>query len=196
MLVLIKMAPAAIVSTFPEGTGRVDLPGVGSVSPANAGWVGSGYRIASIAPLEIPASKRRISEGPDGVELVSGEPMWRLEDIPPPNIEGLLAYAAAKKWQVETGGLTVGGASIDTSIDSQNRINGAYNYATANPGVLISFKAASGFVKLTSEQAIAIGQAVGAHVQACFAVEMAVAIAIHAGTITTTAEIDAADWPG
>jgi Mn2+/Fe2+ NRAMP family transporter len=37
---------------------------------------------------------------------------------------------------------------------------------------------------------------VGAHVQACFAVEEAVAAAIGAGTITTIADIDAANWPG
>jgi len=42
----------------------------------------------------------------------------------------------------------------------------------------------------------AIATAVGAHVQACFAAENAVQAAITAGTITTTAEIDAAAWPG
>jgi hypothetical protein len=41
----------------------------------------------------------------------------------------------------------------------------------------------------------AIATAVGAHVQACFATEAAVDAEITAGTITTTAQIDAADWP-
>jgi hypothetical protein len=142
----------------------------------------------------IPSGKRLVfySLVDDG-----GEPsrLDVLEDIPV-TVDDLLAYAAAKRWQVETAGLNVGGAMIDTSIESQNRINGAYNFATANPGVLISFKAETGFVKLTSEQAIAIGQVVGAHVQAGFATEEAVIAAIEAGTITSIAEIDAADWPG
>lgn len=118
---------------------------------------------------------------------------------PSPQIDkpgDLITYAAAKRFAVETGGVTVGGAAIDTSRDSQSMITGAYTYSQAHPSETINFKAASGWVVLDAATLAAIATAVGAHVQACFAAEAAVAAAIDAGTITTTAAIDAADWPG
>lgn len=108
----------------------------------------------------------------------------------------LLAYAAAKRFEVETGGITVSGQTIDTSRESQSMITGAYAYSQAHPEETIRFKAASGWVTLDAATMAAIATAVGAHVQACFAAEAIVAAAIEDGTITTAAEIDAADWPG
>jgi hypothetical protein len=115
----------------------------------------------------------------------------------PPALEpvDLAAYAADKRWQVETGGITINGATIDTSRDSQSMITGAYTYSQAHPEQTILFKAQSGWVTLDAPTMAAIATAVGAHVQACFAAEAAVQAAITAGTITTAAEIDAAAWP-
>lgn len=115
---------------------------------------------------------------------------------PPPPAVDLVAYAAAKRYEVETGGIVINGAAIDTSRDSQSMITGAYAYSQANPGETIQFKAMGGWVTLDAATMAAIATAVGAHVQACFAAEAAVQAAITAGTITTTAEIDAAGWPG
>lgn len=114
---------------------------------------------------------------------------------PLPTKATLVAYAANKRWQVETGGIEVGGAQIDTSRDSQSMITGAYTWSQANPSEIVKFKAASGWVDLDAATLAAIATAVGAHVQACFAVEASVAAEIEAGTITTTAEIEAANWP-
>jgi hypothetical protein len=108
----------------------------------------------------------------------------------------LYAYAANKRFDVETGGITVNGVAVDTSRSSQSMIDAAYSYARKNPDKTIKFKAVSGWVSLDATTMIAIAQAVGDHVQACFAMEATVAGEIEAGTITTTAEIDAADWPG
>ena len=120
--------------------------------------------------------------------------------VPPPpaaplSKADLLAYAADKRFQVETGGIEVGGATLDTSRDSQAMITGAYTYSQANPAEIVKFKAASGWVDLNAATLATIATAVGAHVQACFAVEASVAAEIEAGTITTTTEINAADWP-
>ncbi len=109
--------------------------------------------------------------------------------------KSLIAYAAAKRFAIETGGITVNGALVDTSRDSQNMINGAYNYAKANPDKAISFKGSSGWVNMTADEAIAVGEAVGDHVQACFAAEGTIAAAIAAGKIKDQASIDAAAWP-
>ena len=89
-------------------------------------------------------------------------------------LAALPAYAAGKRWLVETGGITVAGAHIQTDRDSQAMITGAYAYAQANPDATINYKAEGGFVALTAAQMTAIGLAVGAHVQACFAAEAAI----------------------
>ncbi|MCX5569589.1 hypothetical protein [Kaistia nematophila] len=77
-------SPEAIISVFPSTEGRIDLPGVGQLSPPEAGWSGDGYRIAGIVPAEIPAGKQLVSGGIDGIELIDGVPTWKMEDAPPP----------------------------------------------------------------------------------------------------------------
>ncbi len=112
----------------------------------------------------------------------------------PPPVD-LYAYAASKRFAVETGGIVLNGMQVMTDRASQSLITGAYNYVQANPDVLVKFKTAAGFVELTVTQMTAIANAVGAHVQASFAAEGAVNAAIVAGTITTKAEVDAFAWP-
>jgi len=109
--------------------------------------------------------------------------------------DDLLTYAATKRYAVETGGITVDGSKVATDRQSQALITGAYNYVQANPDVTVKFKTSAGFVELTAAQMTAIANTVGAHVQASFAAEGEVDKQIIAGTITTTAEIDAASWP-
>ncbi|NEI71316.1 DUF4376 domain-containing protein [Rhizobium lusitanum] len=114
---------------------------------------------------------------------------------PEPAPVDLYAYAASKRYAVETGGIVINGMSVMTDRGSQSLITGAYNYVQANPEVTVKFKTAAGFVELTAAQMTAIANAVGAHVQAAFAAEGEVNSRIVAGTITTTAEIDAFAWP-
>lgn len=104
----------------------------------------------------------------------------------------LAGYAAQKRWEKEVGGIAVNGSMVDTSRESQARITGAYNYAQANPSEIIRYKAASGWMTLDAPTMVAIANAVGAHVQHCFAVEAAVAADIANGSITTTEQIDEA----
>ena len=108
----------------------------------------------------------------------------------------LAAYTAAKRYELETGGITVSGASILTDRASQAMINGAYNYVQANPSATIDFKGADGWITLDATQMSTIADAVGAHVQACFAAESSISADIQSGTITSTAEIDSdSRWP-
>lgn len=142
----------------------------------------------------------------DGIEMFVPDDMdnrhrqmvaeWEAEGntIPhyePPQIN-LTAYVAQKRWEKETGGIEVNGQIIDTSRESQSMITRAYAYSQANPSETIQFKAASGWVTLDAPTMAAIATAVGAHVQACFALEANIAGQIANGTITTTGEIDAA----
>lgn len=113
----------------------------------------------------------------------------------PPSAEVLKAYAAGKRWRIETGGIAVAGASIQTDRASQAMITGAFAFAQANPSASIAYKTEGGFVMLAAAEVAAIANAVGAHVQACFSAEAAISAAIDAGTITSFAAIEAADWP-
>ncbi|MBZ9939122.1 DUF4376 domain-containing protein [Mesorhizobium sp. BR1-1-16] len=134
----------------------------------------------------------------EGVEVgmtYDGEAFGPPPAPPAPDKASLAAYAAAKRWQIENGGITVAGAEIKTTQESQARITGAYAFAKDNPSEPIDFLSASGWVNLTSAEMIAIGQAAGVHVQTCFRISCAVDAAIDAGTITSFAAIDAAAWP-
>lgn len=109
----------------------------------------------------------------------------------------LLAYAAEKRWRVETGGITAGGVMVATDDRSKSLVMGARMAADRDPNFTTRFKpVGGGFVTVDAPAIIAISDALLAHVAACFAIEAQVVADIDAGTITTTAEIDAADWPG
>lgn len=114
-----------------------------------------------------------------------------------PTVEGLLAYAAAKRWAVETGGITLAGnVRVATDTVAQTKIAAAKT--AFDNGTLtgtIQFKAVSGWVSADAAVMSAVYAAVVAHLQAGYAAEKAVADAIIAGTITSMTEIDAADWP-
>lgn len=115
---------------------------------------------------------------------------------PEPIAVDLYAYAATKRYAVETGGIVLNGMSIMTDRASQALITGAYNYVTANPDVAVQFKTSGGsFVELTAAQMTAVANAVAAHVQASFAAEGEVDRQTVAGAITKAAEIDAFAWP-
>jgi hypothetical protein len=116
----------------------------------------------------------------------------------PPTQAQLLAYAADKRYQVETGGIVLPGPiAIDTSRESQAKLMAAYVRAKADPSYAITnWKVSSGvFVPLNAAVIIGIGSAVTAHVQACFTIEAAVSAGVLAGQITDYAGVEAANWP-
>lgn len=109
---------------------------------------------------------------------------------PPPD---LAAYAAQKRWERETGGISVAGVPVHTDDRSKVMVIGARIKAAADPSFTTEWKVSGGtFVTLDAATLISIADAVLAHVDACFAVEAGVLAEITAGTITTTGQIDAA----
>jgi hypothetical protein len=135
-------------------------------------------------------------------------PVWTVPNVAPPTSEAvtaalaagptaseLIAYAATRRWLAETGGITLNGAQIDTSRDSQAMIANAYAYVQTSGAASVTYKADSGWTTLTADQVKATALAVGAHVQACFVAENALDAEITAGTVTSFAQIDAYAWP-
>ena len=116
--------------------------------------------------------------------------------IPPPSREQLLAHAAAKRWRVETGGITVAGVAVATDDRAKMMIIGARSAAIADADWTTDWIGADGAIhRLDAAAMIAISDAVQAHVGAAFSAYAAILAAIEAGTITSLAEIDAAAWP-
>jgi len=100
---------------------------------------------------------------------------------------------AARRFQVETGGVTVAGVQINTERDSQSLLTGAGFAASLDPGYHIKWKAETGFVDLTGEQVMGIASQVRAFVQACFNREAELLGAVADGSITS--EMLEGGWP-
>lgn len=115
---------------------------------------------------------------------------------PPPDLN---AYLADKRYRVETGGIVVPGDALMTCwTDRATQGMLARTVQLLDKGMLtepVKVKIPGGFTNLTRMQVEAISAAVAIHVQACFNIEADLAEKIASGLITTTAEIDAADWP-
>ena len=112
----------------------------------------------------------------------------------PPPVD-LVAYAARRRWEIiEAATVDVGGVAVPADETTRNVVTAAYIQASRDPGFTVDpWKIGPGlYVTLTAAQVIAIGDALTAYVQSMFALNRAVDAAIAAGTITTTAEVDAA----
>lgn len=99
----------------------------------------------------------------------------------------LLQDVAAKRWAVETGGITVVGLRVATGIEDQNRITSVVANAELAQVDAVDFKGADAWATLTVPQVRAVAGAVARHVQRCYSAERA-----HAEAIAALAGIDAA----
>jgi hypothetical protein len=112
---------------------------------------------------------------------------------PPPGKPDLIGYAAQRRWEIEVGGIVLGGVPIATDDRSKTMILGARVAAAANPDWETVWHGADGETyPLNAAQMIAISNAVEAHVNATFSTFAGLKADVGAGVITTAAEIDAA----
>jgi len=110
---------------------------------------------------------KQIEAGPGGVprEVASFVPDKR---------QALRAAVTAKRWEVETGGIVVGGVPIRTGADDQARITSVIATAGFAGVTTVRFKnAGDEFVELSIAEVQGIAAAIGLHVQACFDAEAA-----------------------
>lgn len=120
------------------------------------------------------------------------------EPLPPePTFDELKAQKkaeiAAARYAAETGGCTVDGVTIATDRGSQSLLAAAVVTARLDPEFKTRWKCADGhFVTLDAMQLRAIGDAVTAHVEACFAREAELVELIDAAA--TPDELDAIQW--
>lgn len=112
------------------------------------------------------------------------------ESAPAPDWPALIA---ARRFKVETGGVTVGGIPVNTERDSQVLMTGAAFAASLDPNYQIKWKSATGFVELNRDQVIGLASQVRAFVQACFNREAELLGFVADGSIT--AEMLEEGWP-
>ena len=107
----------------------------------------------------------------------------------------LVAYAAQKRWQVETGGVTVNGLVIATDDRSKTLLMGARISAAADAKFTTPWTFPDGSEqKLDAATIIAASDAVLAHVAACFDTfsDVKTKIGAKKPTIKTPDDVDAA----
>lgn len=165
-----------------------------------------GLAVELIEPLldengqEVPIAERF---HPDFLDtLVEYDPTTPPVQPQEPTLEALQAMwtaaATAKRWEVETSGITLpGGIKIGTDKDDQARVTSVVGVIGLTELTTVKFKAASGWVDMSIDQVRAVAKAIALHVQACFNAEYA-----HHETIAALATLEAAQgydvdagWP-
>lgn len=145
---------------------------------------GDGVFVIPVASL---ADLPRIGEAP-----AAGEPDALPLAVPAPTEALLKAYAAQKRFMVETGGIDVGGSAVATDRGSQGMLTGAYVQAVGDSNFTTNWKQPDGtFAAVDAATIMAIGQAVLAHVSACFTAESQAVAAIVSGAATAWSDVDA-----
>jgi hypothetical protein len=104
----------------------------------------------------------------------------------------LLAYSAEVRYNCEIQGVTSSGDPIRTDRVSRTAANQTLVYINANPTLTVNWKTLTGFTALNQAAIVQHTTDINTHVQNCFDTESTVSGDITAGTITTTAQIDAA----
>ncbi|MDY0882318.1 DUF4376 domain-containing protein [Dongia soli] len=135
-------------------------------------------------------------ETPAGLDV---KPGWTYDGAfheppppPPPSQEQLLVHLATRRWEIETGGMEVNGVRVATDDRSKSLINGTKAYLDANPTEVVRFKSEAGWLSVNLATIDTIFNALGAHIQTCFAAEEAVGLRIASGELVTVEAVDAA----
>lgn len=83
--------------------------------------------------------------------------------------EELKDRVQSKRWQVETGGVSVGeGVVVGTTLEDQNRITSVVANARLAGVESVDFKADSGWTTLSVDEVEGVAAVISLHVQGCF----------------------------
>ena len=94
------------------------------------------------------------------------------------------AAITARRWEVETGGITLNGAAIATDAATQAKLSGALQLVQDDDTRVLDWKGVNGWISLNAAGVTAIAVAVGLHVQACFTREKEMLAAVTAAETT------------
>jgi hypothetical protein len=94
------------------------------------------------------------------------------------------AAITERRWEVETGGITLNGAAIATDPTSQAKLSGALQLVQSDDTRILDWKGVNGWISLNAADVTAIAVSVGGHVQACFTREKEMLAAVTAAETT------------
>jgi len=170
----------------------------GKVVPADdavyVAWSDAGN---SATPWPKDATGAVTSAALDDILIAAGLPATGLAVM---TTADLAAYANAKQWALATGGhaVTIGGVPhlFATNVESMTLMDGKVSrLSQPNPPASFNWQLDSGFVNIPAAEFVVAATSCADFVQATFDVLFPMLAEIAAGTITTTAQIDAAAWP-
>jgi hypothetical protein len=78
------------------------------------------------------------------------------------------AAVAAKRYEMETSGITIDGLKVSTDRDSQSLVTGAAMSAMLDNTYVCKWKTAEGFVELDADKLLNMAKCLRKYVQACF----------------------------
>lgn len=104
----------------------------------------------------------------------------------------LKAALNTHRYNVEVGGITVGGVPVQTDRESRANLIAARIKASEDALYTVKWKTSNGFVTLDATTITAAADAVADHVQLCYATEADIIDDIDAGLLTTEAGVIAA----
>lgn len=130
----------------------------------------------------------------DPVDTIEAERVLRTWPVLAKQITAaeLIAYAAQRHQLALNSGVTIDGVHVSTDAAGRVDMAGAVSLAQLVPTHTFDWVCMSGPVQLTSAQIIALGTAVGLHVQDTYTAYGQAVAGINDGTITSFAAIDAA----
>lgn len=144
----------------------------------------------------IPAGAVEISDEAWQALLSSNRKIWNgsavIDRVVAQTKTSLIAYAKQRRWEIETGGVTVNGSRVETDDRSKLMILGARLRADADPDTTEDWDMPDGTTRvLSAPEIVALSDAIAAHVSTVFKTYSQVKAKIEAGTITTTEQINA-----
>jgi hypothetical protein len=123
-LALTKISDLSVVNVFDSNIGRLEVPGLGQVSPPMAGWEQGDWRIVSVIELQVPNGKRVV--GPITTTWIDGvlHETATFEDI-----SVTADDVDAERDRRVSVGFTFNEKLFQSRIEDQKRINGASTLA-------------------------------------------------------------------
>ncbi len=189
---LITLSPLAIVQQWPIVPTSIAVPGIGQLEGATSGWTKGNYAIAPVAvvgtPIDAFSQLQSSVLSFDGTTLT----ITRSYSQRAPTKVELLAYMTGRKYVKLQSGTSLGGNAIPTDLQTQIILLGAYVQAVATPGFTMQWNAGGTTITLTATQIKAAMAQVGVFFGQIQQIEATTIAGINAGTITATAQIDAA----
>ena len=108
-----------------------------------------------------------------------------LQDVPPPLVFNVAEAIAARRYIAEVAGTYAGGLPVFTDRTTQNKLTGAALRASRDPTYTVDWKCQTGsFITLDAQRIMAVADAVGDYVQACYSREAALLAAVADGSFT------------